>query len=425
MCLTSFLSSDFYESDKVKIARIQELTQHVDPEWVLKLAIFSREYWLRSINHVLLVEASKQLYGKKWVRQKLTKFIDNIVRRPDELLEIVGYYANTNNSHFKSIVLPNALKEAVRAKLEWFNDYQIAKYRGKGNGINLYDLVNMVHAKSNSIDKLMKGTLESADTWEVEISREGNKKEIWLRLMKENKLGALATVRNLRNMIQSWVGTDTIANYLDTIKWSDVFPFQAIQAMDMIYQIVGLDEKIGNIIQKHVKECFKHIASKYEWKIAIGVDISWSMFWSPVTNLSKMDRAKMAITYGQIIKELTGGNLFLWSDNCYVTDSDDITVIYNQADRVKNGTYPKVFTDEIKWKWYDYAIILTDEQISGRLEHVVSKQTVIWGLHDYQNTIASWNGITYFTWYNDIMWKVWSDMFRLGELEKEIDSVIS
>jgi hypothetical protein len=44
MCLTSFLSSDFYESDKVKIARIQELTKHVDPEWVLKLAIFSREY---------------------------------------------------------------------------------------------------------------------------------------------------------------------------------------------------------------------------------------------------------------------------------------------------------------------------------------------------------------------------------------------
>jgi hypothetical protein len=61
----------------------------------------------------------------------------------------------------------------------------------------------MVHAKSNSIDKLMKGTLESADTWEVEISREGNKKEIWLRLMKENKLGALATVRNLLNMIKS------------------------------------------------------------------------------------------------------------------------------------------------------------------------------------------------------------------------------
>jgi hypothetical protein len=61
-----------------------------------------------------------------------------------------------------------------------------------------------------------------------------------------------------------------------------------------------------------------------------------------------MDRAKMAITYGQIIKELTGGDLFLWSDNCYVTDSDDITVIYNQTDRVKGGTYPKVFTDEIK-----------------------------------------------------------------------------
>lgn len=58
--------------------------------------------------------------------------------------------------NFNSIILPNALKFAIKQRLESFNDYQLAKYRGKGEAINLYDIVTLVHAKSEPIDKLMK-----------------------------------------------------------------------------------------------------------------------------------------------------------------------------------------------------------------------------------------------------------------------------
>ena len=416
MCLTSFLQSDYYEKDMDKITAIQDLVSTLDPDWVMKLAIFSREYWLRSINHVLFVESAKSFYWKKWARQSLSNYISKIIRRPDELLDIVWYYALRNGQNFNSIVLPNALKFAVKTSLESFNDYQIAKYRGKGDAINLYDLVNMVHAKGETIAKLMNWTLESADTWEVEISKNGNTKEGWNRLLKEKKLGALATVRNLRNMLEVWV--EWLAEYLDTIKWSDVFPFQAIQALDMLAEANLSNGAIHEVIMKHVKECFKFISERYPWKLAIGVDVSGSMFGTSVSNLSKMDRAKMAVMYGMILKEITEWDLYLWSTQCAKVDTDDYNLVMKAASQISWWTYVSCFTNVVKGQ-YDNIIIITDEQVSDRLDNV-AKQTVVWWIHDYKNTIVSGNWVTYFTGYNDIMWKIGSDLFRLGELEKAI-----
>lgn len=346
MCLTSFLQSDYYEKDSDKITAIQDLVSKLDADWVMKLAIFSREYGLRSINHILFVEASKAFYGKKGAREKLTTYLSKMIRRPDELLDIVGYYALRNGQNFNSIVLPNALKHAVKVSLEGFNDYQIAKYKGKGDAINLYDLVNMVHAKGETISKLMTGTLEAADTWEVELSKNGNTKEGWTRLLAEKKLGALATVRNLRNMLQ--VGVTGLPEYLDTIKWSDVFPFQAIQALDMVAEAGVQDEAIASTILKHVKECFKFIAEKYPGRLAIGVDVSGSMFNTSVSNLSKMDRAKMAVMYGMILKEITDGDLYLWSTSSLKVDSDDYGQVMQLAANNSGGTNVSCFTNVVK-----------------------------------------------------------------------------
>lgn len=423
MCLISFLQKDYYTSDKSKIEAIQDLAARCDADWCMKLAIFSRNYGLRSVNHVLFIEAAKKLYGTKGVRAKLTTYLNEMVRRPDELIDIVGYYAFSNNQNLNSIILPNALKEAVRFKLVQFSDYSLAKYKGKGDAINLYDLVNMVHASSDAITKLMKGTLGAADTWEVELSKNGNNKESWSRLLAEKKLGALATVRNLRNMLQAGIKTDTLAEYLDGIKWSDVFPFQAIQAIDMLSEASINDKAIQDVIMKHVKECFKYIGDRYKGKVAIGIDVSGSMVNTSVSNLSKMDRLQMAVMYGLLLQEvIDGADVYLWSDSCCQIHTDEYQDVLKLARAMSGGTYIGYFIREIHNKGYDYAIVLTDEQIDDELSNVTKKGTVVWGLHNYKNTIASGNGITYFTGYNDIMWKVWSDIFRLWELEKEIEN---
>jgi hypothetical protein len=54
--------------------------------------------------------------------------------------------------------------------------------------------------------KLVDKTLETPDTWEVALSSGANKKETWERLIRENKLGGMALLKNLRNMVD--VGVD-------------------------------------------------------------------------------------------------------------------------------------------------------------------------------------------------------------------------
>lgn len=76
-----------------------------------------------------------------------------------------------NGQHLEDLTLANKLKKAIKEKLESFNEYQLGKYKGKGNSkINLYDLVNLTHPKSEAIDKLHNDTLETPETWETKIS---------------------------------------------------------------------------------------------------------------------------------------------------------------------------------------------------------------------------------------------------------------
>jgi hypothetical protein len=337
-------------------------------------------------------------------------------------MEIVGYHCQSSNLGFDSAVLPNALKHAICNRLSKFGDYQLAKYRGKTSEINLFDLVNMTHANSEAIGKLMNGNLESADTWEVEISKNGNNAESWIRLLRENKLGALATVRNLKNMVVAGVDAGTISEYLDQVKWADVFPFQAIQAVDVLSRETEVPDCISQTVEKHVKECFKFIASRYPGKVAIGVDVSGSMETS-VTGLSKIDRLGMAIYYGQILRELTDGDLYFWSNTCVEIKTDDFRELANLALSISSGTTVSCLASKVKGKGYDFLIVLTDEQTSDVHFQNAAGETVVWGLHDYSNTITVLPKFTYFTGYNDIMWKIGADMKNLSALEKTISEI--
>ena len=49
--------------------------------------------------------------------------------------------------------------------------------------------------------------MTTPDTWEVALSGGADKKEVFERLIRENKLGALALLRNLRNMTEAKVET--------------------------------------------------------------------------------------------------------------------------------------------------------------------------------------------------------------------------
>lgn len=98
-------------------------------------------------------------------------------------------------------------------------------------------------------------------------------------------------------MLSAGVQTEKIVQAIDSAKWKDIFPFQAIQALDVLDQNGLMQGYIHDVVMKNIKTSFQNIAENYKGKIAIGVDLSGSMYGTSVSNLSKLDRARMALYY--------------------------------------------------------------------------------------------------------------------------------
>ncbi|MDR2574662.1 MAG: TROVE domain-containing protein [Desulfovibrio sp.] len=117
-----------------------------------------------------------------------------------------------------------------------FDAYQLAKYDRPGP-VKLRDVLFMVHAKPKDGEQaatwkqLAEGTLPSPDTWEVALSSGTDKKETFTRLLRENRLGYLALLRNLRNMAESGVDEQLVTDaLLEGAVRSKALPFRFVAA---------------------------------------------------------------------------------------------------------------------------------------------------------------------------------------------------
>ncbi len=134
--------------------------------------------------------------------------------------------------------ISSQVKKGLARAFTKFDEYSLAKYSCHGKAFSLRDVLFLTHAKP--IDKkqaklwkrLVNNELKTPDTWEVELSagKGENKKESWERLLKEEKLGALALLRNLRNFKDNNVNEDLIVAALNNMKVERVLPFRFIAA---------------------------------------------------------------------------------------------------------------------------------------------------------------------------------------------------
>ena len=99
----------------------------------------------------------------------------------------------------------------------------MAKYRGEGKSVKLVDVFNLVHpkpqfateAQQKAWKDLINGKLKiTGQTWEAVISASKDKKKDWERLVTENKLGYMALLRNLNNLIKNNVDEDILEKAL-------------------------------------------------------------------------------------------------------------------------------------------------------------------------------------------------------------------
>ena len=224
--------SQFYE-DGVEIAgRIAELVPKVEPERVAALAIEARgEMKLRHAPLLLVREMARH----KTHRGLVAETLERVIQRADELCEFVAIYWKDGR-----VPLSGQVKKGLAAAFPKFGEYQLAKY-DRGGPIKLRDVLFLCHAKPRDDaqagvwKKLIWGRLGVPDTWEVALSEAGaanggNKREAWMRLLAENKLGALALLRNLRNLREAGVDEALVLSALDAMNAQRVLPFRFLAA---------------------------------------------------------------------------------------------------------------------------------------------------------------------------------------------------
>ena len=135
--LTSFAQDQYYRSAKQTYDELIHLIAKAGPKFAAKAAVYARrEFGMRSITHVLAAELAAYISGRSWAKD----FYEQIVKRPDDMLEIVAYYYRHGGSP-----LPSAMKKGFAKAFDQFDGYQLAKYRGERREVKLVDLVNLVH----------------------------------------------------------------------------------------------------------------------------------------------------------------------------------------------------------------------------------------------------------------------------------------
>lgn len=237
--VTAGLSDSFYEKSGDRLARIQELVLKNDPEFVGKLAVYARtKMYLRSVPMVLTVEMAKALSAQnKTGNSVVAKTVSNVVHRADEITELLAYYqmANDRQGIKKLNKLSKQIQKGLAEAFNRFDEYQFAKYN-RATEIKLRDALFLVHPKAKDeaqqvlFNKIAKDELAVPYTWETELSAVGQQKFEndlarstafklkWEELIDSNKLGYMALMRNLRNILDAGVSSEHVRKVCNTLR---------------------------------------------------------------------------------------------------------------------------------------------------------------------------------------------------------------
>ena len=305
---TSMISENkYYESGEKSDSKIVQAISEVaeeDPKFILQLANYIRsELYLRSAPTFLLAHAASMEETKPFVREYTPK----VIQRADELVEVLQLYKNTFLPAVgKKHTFPASLKKGVAAAFGKFDEYQFSKYDKDGE-MKLKDALRIVIGFLNEDDKerrklyqkILDGTLETPETWEVIISGwkdqgfDSKKKawehviDLWTDGQKVNNYMAL--IRNLRNILEEKVSSKHMDKVINAIKNekavinSKQLPFRFLSAYENLGEQEAMFEKdkshfkqIKEALNEAIQISVKHNVPKIPGKTIITADNSGS-----------------------------------------------------------------------------------------------------------------------------------------------------
>jgi hypothetical protein len=361
--LTSFVKDQYYRSEKEGVKRLKELMDLInDKKFLAKAAIYARtKFGMRSVSHIVAGEIAKTVKGQEWTKF----FFDKIIHRPDDMMEILAYYyQNAKNE-------PQALRKGFAKAFARFSAYQLAKYKKEGSEVSLIDVANVVHpVHTKAVEALIKGTLKPAETWEKKLTQAGQvagteeekdnlKKDAWVSLIKERKIGYFALIRNLRNIIEQApeVLPEALALLTDEkmIKDSLVLPFRLLTAADEIAKLSGREARSTVVALNKALDISVANVPKFDGETLVALDISGSMGGRT---------AEIAGLFAAMLIKANNADLIRFDNHAEymsINPMDSTITIANQISESRGGTDLGSPLEEAN-RCYDRIVYISDMQ---------------------------------------------------------------
>lgn len=421
MLNTVRIEAQAYRSENQVMKDLRDLIEKIgmnDPYFVAQAIVYSRckGEGMRAINHLAAAllapfisgqEYAKRFYGL-WNKKEDR---GGCIYRPDDMSEIKDVYCALNKG-----TLSNSMKKGFAASLEALDTYLLSKYKK-----TVIDIANLVHpnpTKStatvkdengnevNVLNALMNGINVVADTWEAaqaeagqEVAkavREGKlskekaaevlkeaKAENWNSLLKENKLGILAALRNIRAIMNnSNASNDTVkmlTNLLsngNAIRNGLIMPYQIDTAYEVVREQVNSSIDQRNILTallKGYEAAVPNLAVALPGKTCVLLDCSGSMHTACVEKrngkLERMRNATACEKAGLIaatIAKATNADIVRFGSRAEFAQYDPNKNVFDLGTQLSNcnmgGTSIAMAFNKINGKQYDRIILLSDNE---------------------------------------------------------------
>jgi len=425
MLNTLKIQDQYYRSEDEILVELRDLIEKIglkDPYFLAQAIVYSRccGEGMRSINQLAATLAAPFVAGQPWAKafyglwDKKNKQ-GGCIYRVDDMEAIKDAYSALNGG-----TLSNAMKKGFAKALITLDTYQLAKY--KDAAIDLANLVHPNSALSNAVitvngkkmktlDALMQGITVTADTWEAAQSDAGQevakavkegkiskdeaekvlaeaKNDNWESLLMEGKLGILAALRNIRNMLKD--PRESVINALcklvqdgDKIRNGLIMPYQ----LDLAYMTIETEfpyctygDQIKQALRNGYETALPNLKVLLGGKTCVMIDTSGSMS-SPCTMGNNKNGRKIisrtamseAALIGATIAKACGGDVVLFSSSAKefkYRQSDNVFAIAKQIENAAmwGGTSIGSAFEMIRmWKRkYDRIFVLSDNECNSR-----------------------------------------------------------
>lgn len=364
--MATMLFEDQYYEGGVSIAeRIATLAKEVPLDVATGIAIEARTVGnLRHAPLWILASLHEKKLEKLGDRILLGQAVRDVIQRPDEMGELISMYWKNGKKP-----LPKQMQKGLAAAFKKFNAYQLAKYAGtKSKAITPRDVMFLTHPTPDNDDQrelfklVANRQLPTPDTWETQLSAGGDKREVFMQLMDAGKLGALAFLRNLRNMEQAGVPMAVVKGYAQRVKTDKVLPFRFLSAAKAV---PAWSHMIEDMMLRALSEL-----EPWSGHTVILVDNSDSMYGTKISTKSDLERIDAACALAILVRGVCEhATVIPFSNHPTVLESHYKGLALKDAIRRTevSGTDIGCAVAQANKRGYDRIILITDEQSATRL----------------------------------------------------------